>query len=93
LPKFFAVIDGVMRGYLLQGLNWMVSLHHNGLNSILADEMVRMSFHPSKSILLDPGKTLYTVPSLAYLKHHLVTAILESTPKTEHVHLNNGLQT
>jgi len=29
-----------MRTYQLQGLNWMVSLHHNGLNGILADEMV-----------------------------------------------------
>lgn len=29
-----------MRPYQLQGLNWMVSLHHNGLNGILADEMV-----------------------------------------------------
>ena len=35
------VIDGTMRAYQLQGLNWMVSLHHNGLNGILADEMVR----------------------------------------------------
>ena len=34
------VINGTMRGYQLQGLNWMVSLHHNGLNGILADEMV-----------------------------------------------------
>lgn len=40
---FLAVIDGEMRGYQLQGLNWMVSLHHNGLNGILADEMVRVS--------------------------------------------------
>jgi SNF2 family DNA or RNA helicase len=42
LNTFFAVINGVMRGYQLQGLNWMVSLHHNGLNGILADEMVRV---------------------------------------------------
>ena len=34
------VVKGEMRGYQLQGLNWMVSLHHNGLNGILADEMV-----------------------------------------------------
>lgn len=34
------VINGEMRAYQLQGLNWMVSLHHNGLNGILADEMV-----------------------------------------------------
>jgi SNF2 family DNA or RNA helicase len=35
------VVNGEMRGYQLQGLNWMVSLHHNGLNGILADEMAR----------------------------------------------------
>lgn len=35
------VIHGLMRAYQLQGLNWLVSLHHNGLNGILADEMVR----------------------------------------------------
>jgi SNF2 family DNA or RNA helicase len=38
------VINGTMRGYQLQGLNWMVSLHHNGLNGILADEMVCFYF-------------------------------------------------
>jgi SNF2 family DNA or RNA helicase len=31
----------------MHGLNWMVSLHHNGLSGILADEMVRISFAPS----------------------------------------------
>lgn len=35
-----SVIHGTMRPYQLQGLNWMISLHHNGLNGILADEMV-----------------------------------------------------
>lgn len=34
------VVTATMRAYQLQGLNWMVSLHHNGLNGILADEMV-----------------------------------------------------
>ena len=43
----FPVINGTMRPYQLQGLNWMVSLQHNGLNGILADEMVWLqnSFH------------------------------------------------
>ncbi|KII93122.1 hypothetical protein PLICRDRAFT_130653 [Plicaturopsis crispa FD-325 SS-3] len=50
-------INGEMRSYQLQGLNWMVSLHHNGLNGILADEM-------------GLGKTLQTISFLAYLKHH-----------------------
>ncbi|TCD66522.1 hypothetical protein EIP91_001298 [Steccherinum ochraceum] len=50
-------IHGKMRDYQLQGLNWMVSLHHNGLNGILADEM-------------GLGKTLQTISFLSYLKHY-----------------------
>ncbi|EIN12993.1 SNF2 family DNA-dependent ATPase [Punctularia strigosozonata HHB-11173 SS5] len=54
-PSF---IHGTMRPYQLQGLNWMISLHHNGLNGILADEM-------------GLGKTLQTISFLSYLKHNL----------------------
>ncbi|PIL31136.1 transcription factor [Ganoderma sinense ZZ0214-1] len=50
-------IKGTMRPYQLQGLNWMVSLHHNGLNGILADEM-------------GLGKTLQTISFLSYLRHY-----------------------
>ncbi|KAI1784329.1 SNF2 family DNA-dependent ATPase [Ganoderma leucocontextum] len=50
-------IKGLMRLYQLQGLNWMVSLHHNGLNGILADEM-------------GLGKTLQTISFLSYLRHY-----------------------
>jgi hypothetical protein len=32
-----------MRDYQVAGLNWMASLHHNGINGILADEMVRLA--------------------------------------------------
>lgn len=46
-----------MRDYQVQGLNWMVSLHHNGINGILADEM-------------GLGKTLQTISFLGYLKFH-----------------------
>ncbi|KAH9942954.1 P-loop containing nucleoside triphosphate hydrolase protein [Amylocystis lapponica] len=53
-PSF---INGLMRSYQLQGLNWMVALHHNGLNGILADEM-------------GLGKTLQTIAFLSYLKHY-----------------------
>ncbi|KIJ09633.1 hypothetical protein PAXINDRAFT_102214, partial [Paxillus involutus ATCC 200175] len=53
-PSF---IKGTMRAYQLQGLNWMVSLHHNGLNGILADEM-------------GLGKTLQTISFLSYLRHY-----------------------
>ncbi|KAJ3118227.1 hypothetical protein HK098_005980 [Nowakowskiella sp. JEL0407] len=34
------VKGGEMRDYQIQGLNWMISLYDNGLNGILADEMV-----------------------------------------------------
>ena len=36
-------INGTMRFYQLQGLSRMISLLHNGLNGIVADEMVRLS--------------------------------------------------
>jgi len=29
-----------MRDYQVRGLNWMISLYENGINGILADEMV-----------------------------------------------------
>lgn len=29
-----------MREYQLEGLNWLISLHQNDINGILADEMV-----------------------------------------------------
>lgn len=31
---------GEMRDYQIRGLNWMISLYENGINGILADEMV-----------------------------------------------------
>jgi len=41
------VKGGKMRDYQVQGLNWMVSLHHNGINGILADEMVSVLHEPN----------------------------------------------
>lgn len=32
-------INGEMRDYQVHGLNWLISLHQNGVNGILADEM------------------------------------------------------
>jgi len=32
-----------MRDYQVRGLNWMISLYENGINGILADEMVTNS--------------------------------------------------
>lgn len=47
---------GVMRDYQVAGLNWLVSLHENGISGILADEM-------------GLGKTLQTIAFLGYLRH------------------------
>src|ERR1700761_3000468 len=59
------VIHGLMRPYQLQGLNWMVSLYHNSLNGILADEMVFSccALTDSKMFtLLDPVGTRQNPP-------------------------------
>lgn len=45
-----------MRDYQVAGLNWLVSLHENGISGILADEM-------------GLGKTLQTISFLGYLRH------------------------
>ncbi|KKA29502.1 hypothetical protein TD95_001584 [Thielaviopsis punctulata] len=52
-PSF---IQGTMRDYQVAGLNWLVSLHENGISGILADEM-------------GLGKTLQTISFLGYLRH------------------------
>ncbi|PHH79400.1 hypothetical protein CDD82_2413 [Ophiocordyceps australis] len=62
-----AFIQGTMRDYQIAGLNWLISLHENGISGILADEM-------------GLGKTLQTISFLGYLRHiagitgpHLIT--------------------
>ncbi|RPA78581.1 putative SNF2 family helicase/ATPase [Ascobolus immersus RN42] len=49
-----------MRDYQIQGLNWLISLHENGISGILADEM-------------GLGKTLQTISFLGYLRYVLGT--------------------
>lgn len=51
-----AFIKGQMRDYQVAGLNWLISLHENGISGILADEM-------------GLGKTLQTISFLGYLRH------------------------
>jgi SWI/SNF-related matrix-associated actin-dependent regulator of chromatin subfamily A member 5 len=53
-PSF--IQNGTMRDYQVQGLNWLVSLHENGISGILADEM-------------GLGKTLQTISFIGYLRH------------------------
>ncbi|KAM0255472.1 hypothetical protein ACHAQJ_005699 [Trichoderma viride] len=52
-PSF---VQGLMRDYQVAGLNWLISLHENGISGILADEM-------------GLGKTLQTIAFLGYLRH------------------------
>lgn len=49
-------IQGKMRPYQVQGLNWLVSLYENNLSGILADEM-------------GLGKTLQTISFVGYLRY------------------------
>lgn len=51
-PSF---VHGEMRDYQVAGLNWLVSLHENGISGILADEM-------------GLGKTLQTISFIGYLR-------------------------
>ncbi|ETN41555.1 uncharacterized protein HMPREF1541_03491 [Cyphellophora europaea CBS 101466] len=53
-PAF--IQGGEMRDYQVAGLNWLISLHENGISGILADEM-------------GLGKTLQTISFLGYLRH------------------------
>ena len=64
-----------MRDYQVQGLNWMIGLHHNGINGILADEMVcqqREKASPSGKFKLFALRVLEkrykTIAFLGYLK-------------------------
>jgi SNF2 family DNA or RNA helicase len=41
--SFPDVKNGELRDYQIRGLNWMISLYENGINGILADEMVIMT--------------------------------------------------
>jgi SWI/SNF-related matrix-associated actin-dependent regulator of chromatin subfamily A member 5 len=47
---------GTMRDYQVAGLNWLISLHENGISGILADEM-------------GLGKTLQTISFVGYLRY------------------------
>ncbi|CCD26704.1 uncharacterized protein NDAI_0I01350 [Naumovozyma dairenensis CBS 421] len=71
-------IHGELRPYQIQGLNWLVSLHTNGIAGILADEM-------------GLGKTLQTIAFLGYLRYmeNINGPFLVIAPKST---LNNWLR-
>mmetsp|Transcript_24530 Transcript_24530/g.40353 ORF Transcript_24530/g.40353 Transcript_24530/m.40353 type:complete len:1073 (-) Transcript_24530:180-3398(-) len=53
-PK--CIVNGTMRPYQLEGLNWFIEKHDNGVGGLLGDEM-------------GLGKTLQVISFLGYLKH------------------------
>ncbi|KAK6057204.1 protein, SNF2 family [Cooperia oncophora] len=67
----FYIQNGELRDYQVRGLNWLISLQHNGINGILADEM-------------GLGKTLQTIALLGYMKHYknLASPHLVIVPKS-----------
>lgn len=54
-PKY---IQGTLRDYQIEGVNWLIGMHEKKINCILADEM-------------GLGKTLQTITFLGYLKNFL----------------------
>ncbi|MCJ8746944.1 hypothetical protein PDJAM_G00147650 [Pangasius djambal] len=51
------LVNGTLKQYQIQGLEWMVSLYNNNLNGILADEM-------------GLGKTIQTIALITYLMEY-----------------------
>ena len=53
------IINGSLRDYQVRGLNWLISLYENGINGILADEMVcivHLSRHNHHVLHIGVGK-------------------------------------
>jgi len=51
------IVGGTLRGYQIEGVNWLIQAHDRGINGILADEM-------------GLGKTVQTITFLSYLKYN-----------------------
>ena len=74
--RLLGIKFGQMREYQLAGLNWLIRLYDNGINGILADEMVRFrnGAAAARPVLTRVpvsvqglGKTLQTISLLGYL--------------------------
>ena len=71
-----------MRDYQIRGLNWMVSLYENGINGILADEMVRQCYDENSFFRLpaEHKSHLLSLPYLPPLPHLLPPPLLFLPP-------------
>ena len=67
---FLDIKNGEMRDYQIRGLNWLISLFENGINGILADEMVKKIVN----ITLFFVKEIYYCTILQILRFWLITS-------------------
>eukprot|EP01114_Cavostelium_apophysatum_P015131 TRINITY_DN4061_c0_g2_i1.p1 TRINITY_DN4061_c0_g2~~TRINITY_DN4061_c0_g2_i1.p1 ORF type:complete len:648 (-),score=235.27 TRINITY_DN4061_c0_g2_i1:56-1999(-) len=58
LTKQPSILQGTMREYQLQGLNWLIKLYENNINGILADEM-------------GLGKTYQSIALICFLREYV----------------------
>lgn len=79
LLVYLTGIKGKMRDYQLAGLNWLIRLYENGINGILADEMVlycsSLLLHISiniKIILIDSYMVMLNSTSWAHIWHEIL---------------------
>ncbi len=78
LISYLDIKTGKMRDYQVRGLNWLISLYENGINGILADEMVS-TWSESKQLILYLKKNnkylhhalLFYLHTLLYLTHRV----------------------
>lgn len=74
ISYYYAGIKGKMRDYQLAGLNWLIRLYENGINGILADEMVTFLLVSLKQF------DIPDIPTSCLLSSH--TIILQGLGKT-----------
>lgn len=77
LASHLDVKTGKMRDYQVRGLNWLISLYENGINGILADEMVS-TFSESKLLpvhLKGSDKCFYLTITYLHVLLHLTRTL------------------
>lgn len=59
---------GTLRDYQVRGLNWMISLYENGVNGILADEMVSSNLLDFFVVIVEQNTTLKCLQGFMYMQ-------------------------
>ena len=65
--------SGQMRDYQIRGLNWLISLFENGINGILADEMVGGTIIKYFTVLLTHFLLVIAVSLTRVFKSDVIT--------------------